>query len=108
MSWPLVVLAWLATLVQAGQSPTSFLSGDSYDSFAAAMTGPGCGCKGWFYRTWDCTQETGKQPTCHETTIYSWTCRVHPYRIDKDWDLDGDLDVDLADFAAFQNVLSKG
>lgn len=94
----LATVAVCVAIVVIGQSPTSFLKGAAYDSFAASMTGPGQGCEGWFYRVWDCSQIPGRPPTCHEETIYTWTCKFHPKRIGK-YDFDDDLDVDLADFA---------
>lgn len=95
-----VACVWLAAVASAEQPPPEFYRA-TYDTFAASMTGPGHGCKGWHYRAVDCTQEPGKPPSCSVSVHMRWTCDVNPVRIGM-YDFDDDGDVDLEDFAAFQ------
>lgn len=100
-----VDLAFLAALIIIGLAAACLagtLDADNYDSFADCMRGPGRGCECHYYKAKDCDQRPGEPATCNEYLDLWWDCRIHPVCIR--FDLDFDLDVDLADFAIYQRT----
>lgn len=92
----MTALIWLLLLTATP------LDASNWDTFAECVTGPGRGCQGYSYTR--CVQLPGHQPACTEPGAESgsrdWRCDVHPGCLV--FDRDGDLDIDLRDWAKVQ------